>query len=446
MSTQDEPLVELNLDGLVGPTHNYSGLAHGNLASAQHQGLESNPRAAALEGLAKMRAVLNLGVPQGVLPPHPRPNVPLLRSVGFTGNLTQVIARAAHEAPSLLAASYSASAMWTANAATICPATDSVDGRTHLTPANLVHSLHRHQEARETARVLRLAFADPEYFLVHDPLPAVGVFADEGAANHTRLQTQQGSVQLFAWGKTNEFSVAGPQRFQARQSLEASKAVARLHGLLHEPLFWQQHPDGIDAGAFHTDVLAVGTGSVFLLHEQAFSRTDLLLDELQRRLGDTFHAVIATCSELPTTDAVRGYAFNSQVVSLPDGRMQIIAPQEACELTTCRAYLERAVVEVPLISGVTYVPVRQSMANGGGPACLRLRVPLTKAALHKVSPSVLVTDARLTALETLVRERYRDRLTIADLTDPEFARESLETYGALMNVLGLETPLDEVWT
>lgn len=446
MTACDDPLLELNLDGLVGPTHNYSGLAHGNLASARHQGLESNPRAAALEGLAKMRTVMNLGVPQGVLPPHPRPNLPLLRNIGFLGDLVHVIERAAHSAPALLAASYSASAMWTANAATVCPAVDNVDGRTHFTPANLVHSVHRHQEALETTRVLRLLFSDPEYFVVHDPLPPVGVFADEGAANHTRLQTEQGSVQLFAWGKTNEFPAPSPQRFAPRQSLEASRAIARLHGLLHEPLFWQQHPEGIDAGAFHTDVLAVGTGSVLLVHEQAFTQTEELVSELERRLGGEFRAVVARCSELNTEDAVRGYAFNSQLLTLPNGCMHIVAPQEAWDSTTCRSYLERAVAEVPLISGVTVVPVRQSMANGGGPACLRLRVPLRKHALDKVSPSLLVTDSILTKLEVLVRDRYRDRVTMGDLSDPAFARESLETYSRLMGVLGLEMPRHEAWT
>lgn len=440
MTSPDANLRELNLDGLVGPTHNYAGLAHGNLASAQHQGSESNPRAAALEGLDKARTLAALGVLQGFLPPHPRPNLPLLRSLGFSGDLATLLNRAAKEAPAVLAASYSASAMWTANAATVCPATDSLDGRTHFTPANLVHSLHRHQEALETTRVLRSLFHDTSRFVVHDPLPAVGVYSDEGAANHTRLHTSQNDVQLFAWGRTNERAVETPQLYPARQTLEASKAVARLHQLRSSPVFWQQKPSGIDAGAFHTDVLAVGNGSILLLHEDAFVATDALVEELERGLGSEFRAIIASSSELPSHEAIRGYAFNSQLVTLPNGRMLIVAPKEASESPSCRAYLERACHETAVVEGVTYVPVRQSMANGGGPACLRLRVPLTEEALAAVSSRAFASVGVMAELENLIRNRYRDRVTFDDLRDPDFAGESLETYLALIDVIGLEAP------
>jgi len=74
---------EYNFDGLVGPTHNYGGLSVGNMASMAHEGAESNPRLAALEGLAKMRFVHELGVGQGILPPHERPSLVTLRSLGF---------------------------------------------------------------------------------------------------------------------------------------------------------------------------------------------------------------------------------------------------------------------------------------------------------------------------------------------------------------------------
>jgi succinylarginine dihydrolase len=437
MSHPHGQLQELNLDGLVGPTHNYSGLARGNLASTQHQGLQSNPRGAALEGIQKIRVLQGFGLLQGILPPHPRPNLPLLHSLGFGGSLNSLLDTAARQAPAMLAASYSASAMWTANAATVCAASDSVDGRTHFTPANLVHSLHRHHEVTETTRVLRQLFHDEAHFIVHDPLPAVGSLSDEGAANHTRLHTTKSSVHLFAWGKSNEVA-RGPVRFPARQSLEASRAVARLHQLTHEPLFWQQHPEGIDAGAFHTDVLAVGNESVLLLHEDAFTNMADLLAQLQVRLGPEFQSCVATSNELPVRDAVRGYAFNSQLVTLPSGKMRIVAPQEAAEIETCRRYLERVMVEVPAVEDVTYVPVRQSMSNGGGPACLRLRVPLNVAQLPCVAPQAFVSEDLLSTLETFIRGRYRDRVTPADLRDPEFAQESLESYVQLMSILGIE--------
>ena len=67
--------VEVNFDGLVGPTHNYGGLAHGNLAAAANEGKVSNPREAALQGLTKMRWMLRQGLVQGCLPPQERPHV-----------------------------------------------------------------------------------------------------------------------------------------------------------------------------------------------------------------------------------------------------------------------------------------------------------------------------------------------------------------------------------
>ncbi|MGA8031441.1 MAG: N-succinylarginine dihydrolase, partial [Casimicrobiaceae bacterium] len=44
----------MNFDGIPGPTHNYSGLAQGNLAAERNAQQVSNPREAALQGLEKM--------------------------------------------------------------------------------------------------------------------------------------------------------------------------------------------------------------------------------------------------------------------------------------------------------------------------------------------------------------------------------------------------------
>jgi succinylarginine dihydrolase len=412
-------------------------LARGNLASAKHHGLTSNPRAAALEGLAKMRTLFELGLKQGILPPQQRPNLQLLHRLGFTGPLSSVISKVAREAPRVLAASYSASAMWTANAATVCPSSDALDNRVHFTPANLVSLLHRHQEASETAATLQCMFADPEHFVVHEPLPAVSYFSDEGAANHSRLYGERGdAVHLFAWGKLNDpsSSVELPTVHPARQSIEASQAVARLHQLRTPALFWQQAPVGIDAGAFHTDVLAVGNANVLLLHEHAFVSHETLLSDLTHRIPG-FRACVATAKELPTEDAVKGYPFNSQLVTLPNGKMRLIAPQEAADSPTCSAYLRRVVDEIDAVEGVTYLPVRQSMANGGGPACLRLRVTLTGAQLSAIRGRVLVSEPLLLELEQFISTRYRDKLTPADLADPALALESLQIHAELYRIL-----------
>src|SRR5687768_11173563 len=177
---------EVNFDGLVGPTHNYAGLSYGNVASMSHKRSVSSPRQAALQGLAKMKFLADLGVKQAVLPPHPRPDIAALRRIGFTGSDADVLAKVQREDPVLLAAVSSSSSMWAANAATVSPSADTSDGRMHFTPANLVSLFHRSLEAPTTAAVLRAIFNDEKHFAHHPPLPATMHFSDEGAANHTR--------------------------------------------------------------------------------------------------------------------------------------------------------------------------------------------------------------------------------------------------------------------
>ena len=446
-------LREFNFDGLVGPTHNYAGLSFGNVASERHGGESSNPRAAALQGLAKMRFVAELGVGQAVLPPQPRPSLKTLRALGFTGADEQVLARAAAEAPQLLRLCSSASAMWTANAATVAPSTDCADGRMHLTPANLQAMLHRALEASTTQSVLQAIFSDPAHFVVHAPLPGGGyhqlAFSDEGAANHTRLFTDSAVLHLFAWGQRAARGdgvlapMNVPARFPARQTREASEAVARLHQLSAAAcVFPQQAPEGIDAGAFHTDVLAVGNASFLMLHELAFVDTPLLLAQLRARLGAAFRACLASQAELPIADAVAAYPFNSQLLSLPNGGMAIIAPSDCHESATARRFLERVVADDNPVVAVHYLEVRQSMNNGGGPACLRLRVPLTAAECAAVSADVFYTPALHETLSAWVSKHYRDRLTGDDLRDSALARESLVALDELTQLLRLGSVYD----
>ncbi|HXI86204.1 MAG TPA: N-succinylarginine dihydrolase, partial [Parvularculaceae bacterium] len=257
---------EANFDGLIGPTHNYAGLALGNVASAKNAGSVSNPKAAALQGLAKMRALLNLGCVQGLLPPLARPDLKTLRALGFSGANKQVIEKAAKVAPDILANIYSASSMWTANAATVAPSPDTPDGKAHFTPANLASNFHRAIEPDHTTRVLKHIFADARHFAHHAPLPGGVHFGDEGAANHSRLAESHGAkgVHLFVYGEDGE-------RFPARQRRRASEAVARNHGLAaDQTVFAMQSKTALDAGAFHNDVVGVANASVLFLHEQSF--------------------------------------------------------------------------------------------------------------------------------------------------------------------------------
>ena len=441
---------EFNFDGLVGPTHNYAGLSHGNVASTANAGQAANPRRAALQGLGKMRFVASLGAGQAVLPPHERPSLRTLRRLGFRGSDENVLAGAASDPDlrdQLLRLSSSAAAMWTANAATCVPSCDSEDGRLHLVPANLTAMFHRALEARTTARVLRAIFADGARFVVHDPLPGGAHFADEGAANHTRLfatSPQPGvagdAVHLLAWGR-RAFGGGGqgePRKFPARQTREASQAIARLGQVRPgRALFPQQDPEGIDAGAFHTDVLAVGNGNLLLLHEKAFVDHEALLQKLRALLGPGFIAVVASEGELPVADAVASYPFNSQLLSLPDGTMAIVAPEEARENPRARGFLERVLASGGPVKRVHHLALGDSMQNGGGPACLRQRILLSDDERAAVGARVFWDEALGLALEAWVSKHYRDRVHAADLRDPLLARETMTSLDELTRILRL---------
>ncbi len=435
---------EYNFDGLVGMTHNYGGLSPGNVASTRNEGQVSNPRQAALQGLEKMKFVHDLGVGQAVLPPQPRPSVSTLRALGFHGTDEEVLASTSSHDDQLLRLCSSAAAMWTANAATVAPASDTGDGKLHITPANLQCMFHRAIEASTTHSVLRAIFADASRFVVHDPLPGGGQFSDEGAANHTRLVTEgHPAVHLFAWGRSVYGDARAPMRYPARQSLEASAALARLHRL--DParaVLWQQHPDGIDQGAFHTDVLAVGHGSFFMTHEMAFVDLDELLMILRARLGDRLTVEIARERDLPVRDAVAAYPFNSQVLTLPEGSMVILAPQDSQENPAARAFLERVVAADNPVKAVHYLDLRQSMHNGGGPACLRQRIVLTDAERTAIGAHVFFDDALHATLRAWVERHYPDRLLPRDLADPSLWRSNMVALDELTAILGLGSVYD----
>ncbi len=432
---------EINFDGIPGPTHNYAGLAHGNLAAERHAQQVANPREAALQGLAKMRALAARGFPQAVLPPHERPFIPGLRAQGFEGTDAQVLARAAREAPRMLAACSSAAAMWVANAATVGPSGDTADGRVHFTPANLVSHFHRSIEAETTTRVLRAIFADTRKFMVHDPLPAAPQLGDEGAANHTRFAGTGGipGVELFVYGRAAyDAAVGGPRQYPARQTREACEAIARNHGL--DPastVFAQQHPDAIDAGVFHNDVIAVGHGSVLFCHEQAWVEQSDVLRRLAAAVGPGFEPIVVRANEVSIHDAVATYLFNSQLLTRPDGRLLLVAPGEVRENARVERYLDTLLARDGPIAEMIVFDLRQSMRNGGGPACLRLRVALADAERAAVGARVFLDDALAGDLEAWIRRHYRDRLAQDDLADPALLDESRHALDELTRILKL---------
>ena len=411
-------LVEINFDGIVGPSHNYAGLSLGNIASASHKGNASYPRAAALQGIAKMRGNLERGLAQGFLLPLPRPNFGLLRDLAV-GDETN---------PALVAAAWSASSMWTANAATVSPALDTGDGRCHLTPANLVTMLHRGQEWRDTQAQLKIAFGDQRHFAVHDAVPSS--FGDEGAANHMRFCDSHDApgVEVFVYGRPGG-------RFPARQHEQASRAVARLHGL--EPrrcVFIEQNPAAIEAGAFHNDVVAVANEKVLFTHDQAFA-DQIDAYEAIRAVFPDLHVVEVPESQVTLEEAIRTYLFNAQLVTLPTGEMALVVPSECQESTSVWSWCERMLASNGPIRHVIPVDVRQSMANGGGPACLRLRVVADPAT---VDARFLLDEAKAERIEAVIAQMWPETIQPDEIGTEALAAKVIEAREALLAVLSLD--------
>jgi len=424
---------EVNFDGIVGPTHHYGGLARGNVASAANAGLSSRPKEAALQGLAKMKAMADLGLSQGVLPPQDRPHLPTLRSLGFDGSDGAVLNSVLRADPNLLEAASSASSMWVANAATVSPSPDTRDGRVHFTVANLSSQFHRSIEAPQTQRILEATFPARELFTVHAPLP--NGLGDEGAANHTRLAHAYASpgVELFVFGTPGP---SAPSRYPARQHRRASEAVIRRHALApHRAILAQQHPAAIDHGAFHNDVIAVGNLDVFFFHERAF------LDsvETKRALRSALpglQLVEVSESRVPIDVAVGTYLFNSQLVTVGTEHV-LVAPQEVRDDPSVWEFVTELVDGGSAFDRVLVFDLRQSMRNGGGPACLRLRVVLTDEQQAHINTASLLTEERHAALVAWVNKHYRDELAPGDLADPSLLEESRTALDELSRLLGL---------
>jgi succinylarginine dihydrolase len=433
------PWCEINVDGLIGPTHHFGGLGVGNIASQSHRHQPSNPKAAALEGLGKMRLIASLGVPQYFLPPLDRPNWSWLESMGFSGDRKAILQRCYEQTPQILSAAYSSAFMWTANAATIAPATDTIDKTLHILPANLTSNLHRGQETMGRRQQLVSLFRNVPRACVDLPLPSVTPLRDEGAANHIRLCDPSGTrgIHLFVHGPQGSNDAI---RFLSRQSELASRQAAHVLRLPHEKcLFAAQSQEAIDAGVFHNDVIAMSHENWLIYHELAFDDCGSVIEQLSERFHQfvegELQLICVRQEELSLDEAVRTYLFNSQLVRSSSGEMHLLCPSQ-CQSSPQASRLIGAWLSDPSnpITQVHYLRLDESMANGGGPACLRLRIGVDGKQLAALNESYRIDEERCRQLERLIEQRYLGEVTLADLARIEFAEDAMETVKLLASV------------
>lgn len=429
---------EANFDGLIGPTHNYGGLSEGNLASAANVGLVASPKEAALQGLNKMKAMHEAGLWQGLMPPQQRPHLPTLRKLGFMGSYKTIYENVWKNDPRLAKNVMSASSMWAANAATVSPSPDCGDGTLNLTPANLSTMLHRSLEHEQTGRALKAAFP---FANVHKALPMQSTYSDEGAANHVRLCGERDGqgVELFVYGR--DAMEAPRPGYPARQTLQASQAIVRSHGLNNKHAVYARQSDtAIDAGAFHNDVVCVGALATLFFHEHAFTDTEGLKADIHAASAGLFEPqfVEVKDADVPLADAIKAYLFNSMLVQFPgENRLTLVAPTETEDMLSTRKYCEGLATGNGPIGAVKFVDVRQSMRNGGGPACLRLRVTLTEEEWEQVNPGMRFSPELYEQMTTWINAHYRDALAPEDLADPQLMIESLTALDELTKIMNL---------
>ena len=427
---------EINFDGLIGPTHNYAGLSQGNLASQKHLNQTSNPKAAALQGLNKMRLIMDQGIPQGFFLPHERPHLMTLRAIGFGGTDEEVINQVAKKNPALLKNVYSASSMWSANAATFSPSIDSNDQKIHITPANLNSMFHRSIEHEFTKTQLELMFDGVAK--VHEPIKNISGYGDEGAANHLRVSAQHlmPGFQIFVYG-SSAFEVH--QGIIARQAEEISQAVSIQHQLDPDRvLFLKQNEQAIHSGSFHNDIVSLANEEIFIFHQEAFAdRVELerVLHQLKDHVKG-FHPIEILSKDISLDDLVSSYLLNSQLITVKNNEMMMLLPEEVQNHGNCMKWLEEIKSSSP-IKRLEFVDIHQSMMNGGGPACLRFKAVVNSDELDKINKKFLLSPEKLINLRALVSKHYRDRINPDDLLDIKLMEESYLFLDELTQLLGI---------
>ena len=322
------------------------------------------------------------------------------------------------------------------NAATFSPSIDSYDQNIHITPANLNSMFHRSIEHEFTKTQLELMFGGIAQ--VHKPIKNISGYGDEGAANHLRVCAQHlmPGFQIFIYGSS---AFESHQGIIARQAEEISQAVSTQHQLDPERvLFLKQNEQAINSGSFHNDIVSLANEEVFIFHQEAFAdRVELerVLHHLKEHVKG-FHPIEILSEDISLDDLVSSYLLNSQLITVDNNEMMMLLPEEVHNHPNCMRWLEEIKSSSP-IKHLEFVDIRQSMMNGGGPACLRFKAVVNNDEFDKLNEKFLLSPTKLMDLRALVSKHYRDKLYPEDLLDIKLIQESYTFLDELTQLLDL---------
>ena len=171
-----------------------------------------------------------------------------------------------------------------------------------------------------------------------------------------------------------------------------------------------------------------------LIHERAWENQAATLHRIRARVPD-LRVFQVSSRDLSLEQAVTSYLFNSQLLETSDGWL-LNAPIE-CADGAARMVVDRLERD-GFVDRVRFNDLRQSMDGGGGPACLRLRLPLTEDEFRLLPETLMMTEERVEKLRSWVKKWYPSILRIEDLADAGFARRARKCSQALVEVLGCD--------
>ena len=407
------------IDTIIGPTYHYGGLALGNTHSLDHKHVVANPKKAALQGLSKMKLLRDHGISQYVLPAYVRDYKGLVQGYyNNQGDFEDNLKRLYDENLDIFSSFFSASSAWLANAWTMTPSIDSSDGRYHVSPASLNACFHRQLDVKQTIAILTNRLCSKTYITCHHPSP----FFDEGAANMIRLSAGGKGLYLFVSGSSDT------KRFKSRHDKRSWQRLVSQHQL--DPdyvIYLTQHPDAIDAGVFHNDVISFGVDDLLVVHENAFvdqpNYCDTILERYFSCFGTDLTLIQIPDSILPLKDAVNSYFFNSQLVRKDDNRYLLLVPSRCKGLPVMDYFVSIVAKKWESQLEIMVCDVEESIKNGGGPACLRNSMDVYD------DPKLIFDDRYLFTLEKyddfvrLVNQYYPSSLELNDFLSVSFLND-----------------------